>query len=133
MKSLLVYHVDDDEDEIIFFNQIMTDLGHNSRSFTNGRDLLNCIDDGAQPDIIFVDIYMPKMTGLEVATLLRDFSSMAETPIIAVTGLPSEMISDSLIENGVNYILEKVPNFEQFKGVIANVMQEQLGQKLYSE
>jgi CheY-like chemotaxis protein len=84
MKPITIYHVDDDQDELEFFNQIATDLGHTNKSFASGADLLECINAGGRPDIIFVDIYMPRMTGLEVATLLRDFSSMAETPIIAL-------------------------------------------------
>lgn len=132
MKSMLVYHVDDDEDELDFFGQIITDLGHTHVPFSNGSDLLECIDDRNRPDIIFLDIYMPKMTGLEVATLLRDFSSMAQTPIIAVTGLPTEMISDALIENGVNYILEKSPDYDYFKGVVAQLIADQLGNRLYA-
>jgi hypothetical protein len=42
------------------------------------------------------------------------------------------MISDSLIENGVNYILEKSPNFEHFKNAVADVITEQLGEKMYA-
>ncbi len=130
MKSILIYHVDDDSDELEFFNRILTDLGYESKSFTSGRELLDCIDAGGQPDIIFVDIFMPRMTGLEVATLLRDFSSMAVTPIVAVTGLPTEVVSDALIENGVNYILEKSADYDFFKGVVAEVIREQIGDRL---
>lgn len=130
MKSITVFHVDDDQDELDFFNQIITDLGHRCKSFTSGNELLQCIDAGGAPDMIFVDIYMPKITGLEVASLLRDFSSMAETPIVAVTGSATEFVSNALIESGVNYILEKSPHYDYFKGILYDVIREQLGDRL---
>jgi DNA-binding LytR/AlgR family response regulator len=44
----------------------------NPRGFTSGSAALECFTDGKGADIVFLDIVMPEMSGVEVATRLRD-------------------------------------------------------------
>lgn len=54
----------------------------------NGFDCLDQVD-ALKPDIIFLDVLMPKMDGLEVCKRLRDHPVTESIPVIFVSGLNS--------------------------------------------
>ncbi|MEQ8665582.1 MAG: response regulator [Rhodospirillales bacterium] len=61
----------------------------------------------AEPDLIILDMNMPKMTGWEVAPVLRSHPKTRRTPIIAVTGDLSTQGRESAHEAGCNYFVTK--------------------------
>ncbi len=52
---------------------------------TNGLEVLELINNGLSPDLIVLDVMMPKMTGYEVTKKLRDRFSPTELPILLLT------------------------------------------------
>lgn len=52
---------------------------------TNGQEALDLINQGFKPDIILLDVMMPKITGYEVCQQIRQTYSAAELPIILLT------------------------------------------------
>jgi two-component system, sensor histidine kinase ChiS len=52
---------------------------------TNGIEALEIIDKGFKPDLILLDVMMPKMTGYEVTEKLRERFSASELPILLLT------------------------------------------------
>ncbi len=57
-------------------------------SATNGEEALQILE-RVQPDLIFTDMQMPKMTGSELITALKKKPETAEIPIIIVAGRAS--------------------------------------------
>ncbi|NEQ39829.1 MAG: response regulator [Okeania sp. SIO3I5] len=51
----------------------------------NGIEALKIIEQGCQPDIILLDVMMPKMTGYEVTQKLRENFLPSELPILMLT------------------------------------------------
>ncbi len=51
----------------------------------NGEETLDLINQGFKPDIILLDVMMPKITGYEVCQQIRQTYSAAELPIILLT------------------------------------------------
>ncbi|NEP80001.1 MAG: response regulator [Okeania sp. SIO3B3] len=51
----------------------------------NGIEALNIIEKGCQPDLILLDVMMPKMTGYEVTQKLRQNFLPSELPILMLT------------------------------------------------
>ncbi len=52
---------------------------------SNGEEVLALIQNKYQPDIILLDVMMPKMTGYEVTKKIRERFSSTEVPIILLT------------------------------------------------
>ena len=52
---------------------------------TNGAEALAVIQQGFKPDLILLDVMMPKMTGYEVTQRLRERFSATELPILLLT------------------------------------------------
>jgi len=73
----------------------------------NGQEALALIEDGLQPDLVLLDVMMPKMTGYEVCQALRKKFPATELPVVLLTA--KNQVSD-LVEGfsaGANDYLTK--------------------------
>lgn len=76
--------VEDNEDVGNLAETLLGELGHAVVRARSGPEALRLADRGAQFDIVFSDVVMPGMTGLELATELHERNP--ELPIILTTG-----------------------------------------------
>ena len=81
MKILIV---EDNEDNLKLFNIIVESGGHAAILARDGEEAVETAKKEI-PDIILMDIQMPKMNGLEAAKILKSDQSTAKIPIIALT------------------------------------------------
>ena len=88
-RSFRILVVDDNTDAAESLSLLLQLNAHEIRTATNGRDALALVRDFT-PDIAFLDIGMPGMTGYELAQQLRELPALAHTTIVAVTGWGSE-------------------------------------------
>jgi|GEM_PF-1800717 len=74
---------------------------------SNGMEALDMINKGFKPDLILLDVMMPKMTGYEVCRRLREQFSLNELPILMLTA--KNQVSDMVkgLEMGANDYLTK--------------------------
>ncbi len=63
----------------------LKDIGYNTMLAANGKDALTLIDNEGPPDLIIMDIDLPKMTGLELINKIRHSDETANVPIILLT------------------------------------------------
>ncbi len=80
-----VLMVDDNEDVATAMSRLMRILGHDVRVALNGAQALELVD-SFRPDVVLLDIAMPKMNGYEVARLLRSHPLGRAMVLVAVTG-----------------------------------------------
>lgn len=73
----------------------------------SGHEALALLEDGFEPDVILLDVMMPKMTGYEVTTKLREKWQADEMPILLLTA--KNQVSDLVtgLEAGANDYLTK--------------------------
>ena len=111
-KTILI--VDDEED---FCHLLKLNLEETKRFDVlvahNGPDAID-IAIHHHPSLILLDIIMPKMTGTEVAEVLRNNASTQDIPIIFVTAIVkrSEM-GASEYQIGRNYFMFKPIRFDE--------------------
>ena len=86
-RSVLV--VDDDPDirELIVFK--LEQAGFEVRSAGDGQTGLDAAMT-RPPDLILLDVMMPKLSGIEVCRRLRDHAPTATTPVILLTAKAQE-------------------------------------------
>lgn len=65
-----------------------------------------------KPDLILLDMVMPKMTGFEVLPLLRSHPITKETPVIALTGATTSASRDDAHLAGCDIYVTKPINKE---------------------
>ena len=86
LKSILL--VEDDEDDQFFFIEAMSKI-ENATLYAiakNGKEALNCLENSSTlPDIIFMDINMQVMNGIECLTLIMKNPLICTIPVVMLT------------------------------------------------
>jgi two-component system cell cycle response regulator DivK len=60
-----------------------------------------------QPDLILLDIQLPKMNGYEVASAIRSDASLVNTPIVAITSYAMPGDKEKSLAAGCNGYIKK--------------------------
>jgi len=77
-----------------------------------------------QPDLILMDIRLPKMNGFEVTRKLREKPQFHRTPIIAITAHAMAGDRNSVIESGCDKYISKPIDTRRLPGVVAEMLLE---------
>jgi len=75
-----------------------------------------------QPDLIIMDIQLPKVNGLEVTRKLRETSAFSHTAIIAITAYAMKGDEERVIESGCDAYLSKPINTRELPEMIAEML-----------
>lgn len=70
------------------------------------------------PDLILLDIMLPKVNGQEVLRLVRKNPKTAKIPVIIITALPAETTEKILMNLGATEFLEKPIDPEKFHQLV---------------
>ncbi|MCI5142777.1 MAG: DNA-binding response regulator [Candidatus Electrothrix sp. ATG1] len=96
--------VDDDPFGIVQLQTLLQDSGYELITATDGASAIDLVRN-QMPDIILLDIVMPKMDGYETCRQLKENKRFAEIPIIFLSGLHStEEKLNAFEAGGVDYI-----------------------------
>ncbi len=89
----LVFVVDDEPDirELVRLNLELE--GHEIEVAGDGAEALDAVADGLRPDLVLLDLMMPKVDGWEVLRRLKDDPDpdVAATPVVLLTASTSEL------------------------------------------
>jgi len=98
--------VDDEPTLVRLMEFILAKQGHTMLVATNGEDALAKVK-SERPDLILLDIMMPRIDGYEVARLIRADDEIKETPIIMLSAKAQEDDIARGLEIGVNEYITK--------------------------
>lgn len=104
MKKVLV--VDDDMDTRIIWMTALEHHGYSTVAAGDGPEGILMARE-QQPDVIVMNLSMPRLDGLSATTLLRNDPLTADIPIIACTGFVKEDGEDRAEDAGCDAYLEK--------------------------
>ncbi|MEA5485183.1 MULTISPECIES: response regulator [Pseudanabaena] len=102
----LILLAEDNEANIQTFKSYLTAINYRIAIARNGEEAVARAKDHC-PDIIVMDIQMPKMDGLEAIRLIRADAQTATIPIIALTALAMEGDREKCLKVGANEYLTK--------------------------
>jgi DNA-binding response OmpR family regulator len=98
--------VDDDPDLRILVRKALSQDGYIVSEAATGQEALALIDAQA-PDLLVLDLFMPKQGGLEVLKVLRSRSATAALPVLVLTALDDEVNTRAGFELGATDYLTK--------------------------
>ncbi len=120
LRKILV--IDDNKNEQIFLTRALSRL-YNCEVITadNGQQGLEkiVIDN---PDLVFLDVMMPVMDGIQMLEILRMQHPHVKIPIIALTAKSDGATLNKLLTLDVNEYLLKPINFEQIANKIDKII-----------
>jgi len=91
---------------------------------TDGEEALNMAR-REQPDLIIMDVQLPKLSGLEVTKRLRAMPAFSHTPIIAITAYAMKGDREKVIKSGCDAYLSKPIDTRELPGMIAEMLSKQ--------
>lgn len=101
--------VDDNEQNLELLTAYLETLGCRIQTARNGLEALAAVS-AARPDVILLDIMMPKMSGFEVCRKLKADPKTREIPVIMVTALNEQGDIDRAVECGTDDFVSKPVN-----------------------
>ena len=112
------------EDNLLNMRLIEMILKANSYTLlkaTDGEEALD-IATREQPDLVIMDIRLPKVSGLEVARRLKENPASSHIPIIALTAHAMKGDKEKAIEAGCDSYLSKPVNTRELPRLVANML-----------
>lgn len=123
---------DDDKDDRFFFAKALQEMpiSTNLTVVTNGEELMDyfLVNVENLPDILFLDLSMPRKTGFECLIEIRANKQLDDMPIVMLStsfmrGIDYEQnLMDTLIRMGAQHYIRKPNDFEELKTVIHEVL-----------
>ena len=126
MKEIRILLVEDNEGDIILTKEALSDAKINN-GFTVVRDgeeainyLTNAKDLNCEllPDLILLDINLPKIDGKEVLIFIKNDTILKKIPVVMLTTSSSEMDINDAYNNHANCFIIKPVDFNKFISVI---------------
>ncbi|MBF7729987.1 Hpt domain-containing protein [Pseudomonas sp. N040] len=122
-RPTLVMVVDDSVTVRKVTTRLLERAGMNSLTAKDGIDALTQLQEH-RPDIILLDVEMPRMDGFEVATLVRHDERLKDLPIIMITSRTGEKHRQRALAIGVNEYLGKPYQEAQLLETINRLVKE---------
>lgn len=113
----IILLVDDSPDSLSFLTDALEASGYSVLIATSGAAALS-ISERITPDLILLDAMMPGMDGFETCARLKGMGSVAQAPVIFMTGLTeTEHVVRALGAGGVDYLTKPI-NVEELRARI---------------
>lgn len=125
--SLRVLVVDDDHDVADSLAMLAEVLGNQVRCVYSGADAIAAIAD-FNPDVVLMDVGMPRMDGWEAARRIRAFPEFARLTMVAITGFGGRRFEEASEAAGFDKHFEKPVDAErlsEFFGLVENAKARQ--------
>lgn len=102
--------VDDNEQNVELLQAYLESMPVEVHAAYDGVEALNKIGEGLSPDLILLDVMMPKMSGFEVCRKLKADDATAHVPVMMVTALNELGDIERGVEAGTDEFLSKPVN-----------------------
>ncbi|OUS13718.1 hypothetical protein A9Q89_01730 [Gammaproteobacteria bacterium 53_120_T64] len=104
--------------------QLLGDAGYTVQTARDGLEAVDLLSAG-RPDIIFVDMEMPRMNGIELTSHIRSRGGLEQLPVVMITSRSTEKHRRQAADAGVDLYLTKPFSddqlIEQIETLTANV------------
>ena len=122
--------VDDNQENLELLQAYLEDIDCEAVSARDGLEALDIVNDNP-PDLILLDVMMPKMSGFEVCKRLKNDPKTSDIPIIMVTALNEFGDIERGIDSGTDdFICKPVNKLELLTRVRTMLKLKHLSDKL---
>jgi two-component system, OmpR family, alkaline phosphatase synthesis response regulator PhoP len=119
---------DDNPQGVELLEAYLADCGYEIQTAADGEETLRKVRDW-QPDLILLDIMMPKISGFEVCKRLRADPQARHTAVLMITALDQQSDIDRAVEAGTDDFLTKPINKTELLLRVRSVLKSRLMQR----
>jgi CheY-like chemotaxis protein len=123
MSQHTILVVDDEPDVRMLLRLFFERQGHAVCWARDGEEAVE-VARQRQPDLVVMDIQMPRKTGIEAVVELRADARFAATPMVALTAYARMFLPADVIRAGFDEVIFKPFDFGQVEAVVAGLMQK---------
>lgn len=113
--------VDDHEDNVELLRAHLESRGYRTESASNGLEALERVHD-LHPDLVLLDVMMPKMDGFEVVRRIKGDPSLPFTPVIMQTALDTTQHLVEGLAAGADDYISKPINFAELEARVKSLL-----------
>lgn len=127
-KNLNILLADDDMDDCMFFKHALEELSPSAQLTTvhDGEQLMNYMSDHSSrnsgPDVLFLDINMPRKNGLECLEEIKRDPKLKDIPVVMFSTSNSWDTINMLFKSGSHVYIHKPSDFAQLKQVVQHAL-----------
>lgn len=119
--KFLILVVDDSADNLAMLSLDLQAQGYRVVTANNGEDAVN-VATQTMPNLILMDINLPTLDGLGATRRIRDYDTLREVPIIAITAFGTEGFQRAAYDVGVSGYLTKPLDLDRMHQLIARLL-----------
>ena len=113
--------VDDEDRNLRLMELLLTSFGYDVLTASNGEEALKKVYD-IPPNVILLDVMMPKMDGFEVAKRLKEKEETSIIPIVMVTALNEVEDRVKALKAGADDFLNKPVDKTELKARVQSLV-----------
>lgn len=129
MKKSLILVADDDSDDRFLLQSAFEEHGDQEKLefVENGIEVMEFLEAASSrsdhhfPELIMLDLNMPKMNGKEVLSEIKNHPVLKRIPVIIYTTTRNEIEIRKCYELGANTYIVKPISFEGLRDVVTNI------------
>lgn len=129
MKRFNILLVEDNQGDVLLTQEAFEETGSNSEIYVvnDGQEAINFLEQippythAVTPDLVLLDINLPKINGHEVLRYIKSNSGLKQIPVIMFTTSSSEKDISSCYSNYANCYITKPNDVADFFKIIDNV------------
>jgi DNA-binding response OmpR family regulator len=114
--------IDDDPDMCKAVGLLLVVVGVQARSFSSGVEAGKALLSNPPPDVVFLDLNMPKVDGAEFLRFVRSRYSKEQLPVIMLSVESAETAVYTLLSAGANGFLVKPLDVDELRKAMINVL-----------
>lgn len=125
-NQLYILLADDDEDDCLFFQEALNELSMAIRltAVHDGEQLMTLLHENkAQcPDVLFLDLNMPRKNGYECLLEIRSNEQLRQLPVVILSTFFDRTVSDQLYQSGATWCMMKPAAHSELKTLLQQAL-----------
>ena len=118
-KKILI--VEDNELNLKLFNDLLQAHGYETLQTKDGEEAIS-LTEKHRPDLILMDIQLPKVSGLDITKTIKSNKELRDIPVIAVTAFAMKGDEEKIREGGCDGYIAKPISVPKFLETIASFL-----------
>jgi CheY-like chemotaxis protein len=127
-KYTSVLLIDDDIDDRMIFGEVLKELAPDIiyHEAINGEDALIKLNNDLVPDLIFLDLNMPRVDGKQFLAEIQQQEHLKQIPVVIYSTSSHESDKKETRELGASYFLTKPNSLHELTHILTDLLQQKL-------